>query len=141
MTLLKDLREQRNRAPEELATIAGINLPSYYDLEDRQDELEYGVDVGVVARLAKELAIKPSAFYGGESKDAVSIDDLAARVRDHLARTGDSLADFEEQVGWEVADALANPAQFSGYPADALRDICNGIGVNWFDVLDHLEDK
>lgn len=140
MTLVKQLREQFDRRPADLAEAAGINLPSYYDLEGNQDELEAAVPVRSVAKLAKELRVKPSAFYGGFSSDQMSVSELAVRVREHLARSAESLEGFEERIGWSVGDALADPDMFRECCADELRDICNGISVSWFDVLDHLDD-
>jgi transcriptional regulator with XRE-family HTH domain len=140
MTLVKELRERLGRTPADLAEIAGINLPSYYDLEDRQNELDGAVAVANVAKLAKELRVKPSAFFGGSSSETISVSDLATRVREHLARTGEALVAFEERIGWSVTEALADPDKFRECVADELRDICNGISINWFDVLDHLED-
>jgi transcriptional regulator with XRE-family HTH domain len=141
MNIIKRLREVKGLTHRELAKVAGINVESYYDLEQYDDELDRGVSVGGIARIAKELGVRPSIFYAGTSGGAVSTGELALLIRKRLELSGKALPEFETQVGYEVATALDNPDEFQEFDADSLRAVCAAVGVNWFDVLDHLVEQ
>ena len=118
--------------------MAGINLESYYDLETSDGELDNAISVRSVARIASELGVKPSILYGGTSGGAISTNDFASLIRMHIDQSGQSLAEFENQVGYSLGEALADPEQFGDFNADGLRALSAAMGVNWFDLLDHL---
>jgi transcriptional regulator with XRE-family HTH domain len=140
MNILRQLRENSGRSREELARAGGISVASYYDLETYDDELDIAISVLSVARIASQLGVPPSTLYGGTSGGAISTRALASLIRTHLEQSGQSLAEFENQVGYRVGEALADPDQFGDYDADGLRAVTIPVGVNWFDVLDHLLD-
>ena len=138
MTLLKQLRENSSLSAEQLAAAGGINLAWYYDLETDEEELTSNVSLDSVARIAKALGVKSSALYGMQSSRIVSLETLASLVREHVQRSGKSLSDFETEIGWSVAGALANPEEFRGFNVDGLRATAEAVGVVWPDVLDGL---
>jgi hypothetical protein len=84
--------------------VAGINLESYYDLETNDGELDNAISVRSVARIASELGVKPSILYGGTSGGAISTNDFASLIRTHLDQSGQSLAEFENQVGYSLGE-------------------------------------
>jgi len=139
MNILKQLREAKGFTHSELAKVARISVESYYDLEQYDDELDRGVSVGEITRIAKELGVSPSVLFGGSSTGAISTSDLASLVQQHVKLSGKVLAEFEDQIGYGVDKALADPERFRDFDADGLRAVCGAIGVNWLDVLDHLE--
>lgn len=138
MTFLKQLRENQGRDPKEIARIAGIGESEYFDLEDHEDEIDNAQSVLNVARVARALGVKPSKLYGGASSRAISVEDLASMVNEHLRRTGKPLADFENQIGWSIGGALTDPREFHQFNADGLRAVSDALGISWFDVLDTL---
>jgi transcriptional regulator with XRE-family HTH domain len=140
MNTLRQLRENRGLTPKELAKAAGITVEWYYDLETHDGELDHNVSVQSVSRIASELGVKPSTLYGGASGGAVSTHDLASLVRTHLDQSGQSLAEFEDQVGWAIGEALADPDKIGEFCADELRAVSAAVNINWLDVLDHLLD-
>src|SRR6266404_1736195 len=137
MTVLKHVRESSPLTRAQLADATGINLAWYHDLEAYDDELTSNVSIGSVARIARALGIKPSALYRGQSHGIVSLEHLASLVREHVARSGKSLEDFETEIGWSVAAALANPDEFLQFNADCLRS--GGRCIDWFEVLDGVD--
>jgi transcriptional regulator with XRE-family HTH domain len=140
MNTLRQLRESQGRTHEELARAADITVESYYDLESYDSELDMAIAVIRVARIARGLGVSPSLLYGGTSKGAVSTHDLASRIGKHLDQSGQSLKQFEDQVGYTIGEALADPEKFGECNADELRAVTAAVKVNWFDVLDHLLD-
>ena len=139
MNILRQLRENRGRKPEELAKAAGITVEWYYDLEAGDDELDNNISVGSVSRIARELGVKPSALYGGASGNAISVHGLAFRILKELERSGMTHEKFADQIGYAIAPALNDPTQFCEFNAEGLRAACTAVNINWFDVLDHLE--
>ena len=138
MTILKQLRESSPFSPEQLAKAGELDLASYYDLETHDDELTCNVSLDSIARLARALGVKPSVLYDGQSTETVSLEQLASLLREHVARSGKSLDDFETDLGWGVAPALANPEAFREFNVDGLRAVCDAVNVDWYDVLDGL---
>jgi transcriptional regulator with XRE-family HTH domain len=138
MNILKELREQRGRNPKDLARAAGIDVAAYFDLETQDDELTCAVAIGVVSSIARELGVTTSSLYGGTSSRSVTPEQLAAMLRDHLAKSDLSLSDFEAAVGWSLRAALNDPDHFRTFTADGIRDVCSAVGVNWFDALDGI---
>jgi transcriptional regulator with XRE-family HTH domain len=138
MTVIGELRTQQGLSVEELAAAAGLSLAEYHDLEHHEDERHIAASVESIARIAQKLRVKPSAFYEGTPSGVMALDALAARISEHVADAGIPLGEFEEEVGWDLADALATPAKFGDFPAAGLRDVCSPLGINWLDVLDGI---
>jgi transcriptional regulator with XRE-family HTH domain len=138
MTSVRDIRQSRGLTPEQISSAAGMTLMEYYDLESYEDDLNGVVSLDRLWRVARELGVMPSAFFGGTSQRQVSVSELASAVRAHLDTTKEPLADFEERVGWELSRALSNPVEFRSFSADGVRDVCAAVHVGWLDVLDGL---
>jgi transcriptional regulator with XRE-family HTH domain len=138
MTPIKELRVKRDLDPRELAEAAGITIDEYYDLESIDDELHIAASVESIARVARALGVNPSTFYAGSSARAVSLDELVSLILQHTRETKKTLDEFEEEVGWDLAEALATPQKFLAFNAHGLRDVCAPLGINWLDVLDGL---
>jgi hypothetical protein len=52
-----------------------------------------------------------------------------------LAEDSASLADLEEEVGWELEGHLGNPSSLGELPPIALADIGVPLGVDWRSLL------
>src|SRR5690348_7071797 len=74
-------------------------------------------------------------FDAQVSSTPVTFEELSSRVARFVERSGLSVDDAGERVGWELRDVLANPSAFWDFNVDGLRDVCNAIGVNWADAL------
>lgn len=138
MNLVKSFRLASGVAPSELAKVANIGEQAYRDLEEHDDEIGYAISVENVVRLARRLGTAPSALFGGVSTGRVSREELAKLIQGAIARRGESVEDFEQRSGWGVSEALTNPERFNEFNADGIRDVCEEIGVNWFNVLDAI---
>jgi hypothetical protein len=138
MTILKQLRQTSGRDPADLAAAGGISLPSYFDLEARESELIHAATIDTIVRIARELGVKPSSLYGGASDNTVSLNELAQRVLDCVKCSGRSLPEIEEEIGWSIASALANPAEFREMNADCLKAVADIANLQWLEVLDGL---
>src|SRR5438270_2988720 len=96
--------------PAAIAAGTGINVPSYYDLEDHDDELSMCLSLAQIGRLQDVLSFDVRELFGDWAHTPeVSLQELMARIRQHLETEGQTIEDFEQAVGWRVKAALARP--------------------------------
>jgi hypothetical protein len=63
----------------------------------------------------------------------VTFAELAAAVRVRLVET--PLEQLEDELGWELGEALADPAAFAEFSLDGLADIAAPLGLDWRHLL------
>ena len=63
----------------------------------------------------------------------VTFAELAAAVRVHVVET--PLEQLEDELGWELGEALADPAAFAEFSLDGLADIAAPLGLDWRHLL------
>jgi hypothetical protein len=94
------------KSEAEVAIAAGLNLPSYYDVETDDDELESCLTLDEVSKLCAFLAVDPAWLYTGEKQTTPHPIDLATlsnEVRLFIASRDITVAEFEDQVGYFIA--------------------------------------
>jgi len=69
----------------------------------------------------------------GADDTVVTFADLADALRVRLAET--PLEQLEDELGWELADGLADPAAFADCSLDGLADISGPLGLDWRHLL------
>jgi hypothetical protein len=69
----------------------------------------------------------------GADNAVLTFAELAAALRVRLGET--PLEQLENDLGWELADALADPAAFAEFPLDGLADIAAPFGLDWRHLL------
>ena len=136
MNTLKRLRLALGTPVDSLARAVNISTASYWDLENLEHELEEALSLTELTKLATELRVAPSALFSGAPCATVTTETLAQAIREYLASRGESVSDFEDKVGWDVAEALKDPGLFLGFNVDGLRAVCEAVGIDWLGVLD-----
>lgn len=137
---LRTAREQTGRSIDEMAALLGVTREAYWDLESYDDEVLTCLSIAQVAGLCRTLGLAPRAVFAEESRDepgAITLEVLGLKIQAHLQAEQMDLSAFEARVGWDVATWLERPQEFftARYPVEALRDICQAIGVNWVAAL------
>jgi transcriptional regulator with XRE-family HTH domain len=137
---LRTAREQTGRSIDQMAALLGMTREAYWDLESYDDEVLTCISIAQCAWLCRTLGMAPRALFAEESSDeqgTINLDALGLKIKAHLQAEQMDLSAFEERVGWDVATWLERPQEFftARYNVDALRDICQAIGVNWVAVL------
>ena len=137
---LRTAREQTGRSIDTMAALLGMTREAYWDLESYDDEVLTCISIAQCAVLCRTLGMAPHTLFAEESSDepgAINLEVLGLKITAHLQAEQMDLSAFEERVGWDVATWLERPQAFftARYPVDALRDICQAIGVNWVTVL------
>lgn len=123
MTIVPELRQKRRFDPKAIAEASGLSLAEYYDLESHADELHVAASVESIARVAQALGVTPSTFYGSSSESIVSVGELASLISRHKGESKNSFSEFEEEVGWDLAQSLESPSRFLALNVDGLRDV------------------
>jgi transcriptional regulator with XRE-family HTH domain len=125
-------REAAGRDPRELAAALGVSYESYRDIEWFDDEITTSLSFGNVVTLAELLDLDLRSMFGADEA-VMTFADLAAAVRTRLADT--PLEQLEDDIGWELADALDDPAAFAEFSLDGLADVATPFGLDWRHLL------
>jgi hypothetical protein len=119
--------------PGELAAALDVSYESYLDIESYDDEITSCVSLRDLGTLADVLELDLRRLFGADDDTVVTLADLAAGIRARLDET--PLEQFENEVGWELADALADPAAFAEFTLDGLADVAAPLGLDWRHLL------
>ena len=136
--LLQEARERAGKTIEEMASLLGLSREWYNDLEMYDDEIRDTISLRQLVTLSHALRLDLVDFFSdGASKPAasVSLDALAEKINEHLAAHNLTVAEFEEAVGWELANCLTEPGQFMNFNLEGLRDVSRPLGIDWRALL------
>ena len=136
--LLREARERSGKTIEEMASLLGISWESYNDLETYDDEIILVISLEQLVTLSHALGIDLVEFFSnGATKPAesVSLDALAEKINEYLSGHNLTVSEFEEEVGWEVANFLTQPREFLNLNLDGLMDVTRPLSVDWRAVL------
>jgi transcriptional regulator with XRE-family HTH domain len=125
-------REAAGRDPRELAAALGVSYESYRDIEWYDDEITSSLSFGNVVALAELLGLDLRRMFGADDT-VITFADLAAAVRTRLADT--LLDQLEDEIGWDLAGALDDPAAFAQFSLDGLADVAAPFGLDWRQLL------
>jgi len=126
-------REAAGKDPGELAAALDMSYESYRDIESYDDELTSVISFREAVTLADLLELDLRRMFGADDTTVVTLGDLAAALRVRLRET--PLERLENELGWELADALADPAAFSDFSLDGLADVAAPVGLDWRHLL------
>ena len=142
--LLREARERSGKTVDEMASLLGISRPSYYDLETYDDEIILVVSLKQLVTLSHALGIDLVEFFSNgapKPAESVSLEALAESINEYLTANKLTVAEFEDAVGWEVANCLTDPSQFLNFNLDGLKDVTKPLSVDWRAVLAHLSQE
>jgi len=125
-------REAAGKDPGELAAALDMSYESYRDIESYDDELTSVVSFREAVTLADLLELDLRRMFGADDT-VVTFEDLAAALHERLGET--PLEQLEDELGWELGDALADPAAFAEFSLDGLADIATPVGLDWRHLL------
>ncbi len=125
-------REAAGKDPGELAAALEMSYESYRDIETYDDEITSVVSFRDVITLAELLELDLRRLFGTDDT-VTTFAELAAAVRARLADT--PLEQLENELGWELADAISDPAAFAEFSLDGLADVAAPFGLDWRHLL------
>ena len=125
-------RGAAGRDSRDLAAALHISYESYRDIEWYDDEITSSLSFGNVVTPTELLHLDLRRMFGADDT-VMTFADLAAAVRTRLADT--RLDQLENEIGWELADALDDPAAFAEFSLDGLADVAAPFGLDWRQLL------
>jgi transcriptional regulator with XRE-family HTH domain len=133
----RDARERLGLSPTEAASRLGISVPCLWDIESGDDELSTCYSPTEVRQFCEVLGVRPAELFSIEATGTpVSAEDLARLVHAHCQSRGIPLSQFEDAVGWRLADSLGEPQRLlQALSIDGLRELCRELGVDWQKVI------
>jgi transcriptional regulator with XRE-family HTH domain len=140
---LKTLRAKAGLDPEGLADQIGISPAWYEDLESEPGELENGLDMSQLRKLAILLHVGMGYLVDGqaipEGVPNLPFLEVARRIRLHLEHSQDIKA-LEEKTGWDLGRFLKHPeAEGWEQRLPFFRDVCRELGADYRGVLRYCE--
>jgi len=135
---LREARERAGKSIGEMASLLGLSWEWYNDLESYDEEITDTLSVHQLVLLSKAIGIDLVDFFSdGASKPAesVSLDALAKKINEYLKAHNLTVAEFEEAVGWELANCLTEPRQFMNFNLQGLMDVSRPLGIDWRALL------
>jgi hypothetical protein len=119
-------------------------VASYWDLEAYDDEVFMCLSLRQLGVLANALHVSARGLVSdgptlpGPAK--LTPTEIVAALRERLAASGGDFEALAEHLGWDVQDALAEPAIiWEKWCVVELRDVCEGLGLDWLGLLRHVE--
>ena len=136
--LLREARERSGKTIEEMASLLGISWESYNDLETYDDEIILVISLEQLVTLSHALGIDLVEFFSNgapKPAESVSLEALAESINEYLTANKLTVAEFEDAVGWELANCLTEPREFLNLNLDGLMDVTRPLSVDWRAVL------
>jgi transcriptional regulator with XRE-family HTH domain len=138
MSPSENIRLARIRAgvePDAVARAAGLNKPSYFDVEGHDDEVTGNISLRSLSAIAHALKTTPLELLAGHGAVGLASPRPAAELPD-LARvrlSGERLTveEYGDRIGWDLAPVLADPEYLWEYPFDMLHSLCEDLEVDW----------
>ncbi len=137
---LRAARKTKGISEHDLATQLGQSSGWYYDIEAFPHDLFMACTLKEISELCKILNLPARNLFQDHAHDlnapAITIAHLLNRIVEQCRLEGISISEFEGQVGWRLSEYVGNPNQASEeWCVDCLRDVCEGLGIDWFQVL------
>ena len=134
---LKRLREAAGISPQEVARLVGLNVPSYFDAELCEGELNSALYLRELAQLAAVFSIPTSQLFEDRKpkQNAIAPYELVELIKNHLNTSHTTLERLEDKIGYEIKGSIDNPKSVLNWNVDVLRFVCEEVGVDWLSVL------
>jgi transcriptional regulator with XRE-family HTH domain len=130
-------RERIGLTEDELAARTGVPSAGIWDIEAFEDDLTSCYSPNDLQRLCGVLGIPAVALFGDAIVEPpVSASDLVQRIRAECTLRNASLAEFEDVVGWRLADCIEPPERLlQGMTIDGMQWLCRELRIDWRRVL------
>jgi cytoskeletal protein RodZ len=136
---LKKARESVGKEPRQIAQEVGLNVPSYYDLEEHDDEIAMCLSLGELRKVCRAVGLRVPDLLtenaASSPRDEVSLDAVATRLKKHLEQRGIPLSTFEDGIGWSLPGFLEDPqSAVDVWNLECLQAVCSPLQLDWLAV-------
>ena len=139
---IRAARERLGLTPEEVASTIGLSALWYYHLEADPDEVFSNLSLRHLQRLGQALGLEPTNILVDNAKpptQRIEFRDVVVRLQRRMELEGFDAETLGKHLGWQIGGALADPEELWHFNVAGLRDVCQGVGVDWLAVLPRLE--
>lgn len=142
---LRALRLKAGLDPEAIAAQIGLSAAWYEDLERDGEELEAGLDISQLGKLAVILGVGMGYLVTGAALPGdvapLPFQEVARQARGYLEHAPD-LDSLETKTGWDLGAFLKHPAA-EGWEQRLpfFRDVCRELGLDWRGILKYCESQ
>jgi transcriptional regulator with XRE-family HTH domain len=135
---LRGARERLGLTPEEVASKMGLSAPWYYDLEAYPDEVSSTMSLAHLKILGQTLGLEPVTILVGDTTSPTArggFRDVVNGLERRMKSEGLDADTLGERLGWDIRGVLADPEALWEFNVVGLRDLCQGVGIDWLAVL------
>jgi transcriptional regulator with XRE-family HTH domain len=133
----REAREKAGLSERELASLLGTSATAIRDIESLDGELFGHYSPADLRLMASALGTTPGLLlHITPVAPPVTGAELINRIRDRLETSPETIAAFEDRVGWRIAELLDSPEHLlSDLTVDGLQLLCAGLNTDWRQVL------
>ena len=139
---IREARLRMGLSEVEAAGRVHMNLPSYWDLEQFDDEAFCVVSLAELQAVGQMLGVEPRVLLLGSEATtvgrAVTFAEIASRLAERVARDGCAVEEYGQQIGWDIGPVIADPAALWDFNVEGLHDICQTLDLDWVAALPNL---
>ena len=141
MGIAAQIRNHRVRAGKsagEVASHLGINEAWYQDLEHHDDELASTLTLFQAQELAAMLGVSLRDLFEGEALvgESIPLFSLPSYIEARISSEGITIAQFEDEVGWELSDFLRSPLKVAAEsPLMFLQAVAQRLDIPWLSLV------
>jgi transcriptional regulator with XRE-family HTH domain len=135
---LRAFRVRAGKSQAEMAQRLELNEAWYADLEKHDDELASTLTLFKGLEMASILGVTlPEVLDEPPVTDGrIALIDLPERILTHVSRKGISVAQLEEQIGWELQDFVGAPIRSAAeLPIRFFQALAAALGINWLAMV------
>ena len=140
---IRAARERTGKSISDVATLLGMTLPAYRDLEDFEGELTQTVSLETFVRIMRVLGLHLRDLFEAEQdrSDTVSLSRLRELVEEARTQRGLSQSELEEAVGWDLSRFFQDPMSAMNWNIDCLIDVARFAHVPSTAVLEWIIER
>jgi transcriptional regulator with XRE-family HTH domain len=135
---IRSYRVRVGKSAAEVARHLGLNDAWYHDLEHNDDELASTLTLFQAIELASILGVRLRDLVSNAAlpDEHIPLAELPSRIKAHVARTGISIEQFEDEVGWEVHEFLQSPLKVAAEsPIVFLQAVAEHLAIDWLSLV------
>jgi hypothetical protein len=139
--VLRGARGHAGLTEAQVAASANLPISWYRDLEEVAGEIENNVSIEKLLTICSLMRIEPSSLFLEPSvgrTEPITLQGLLLRIKERIKQENLSVDDFEERIGYHIADSLGNPTHALAWNLDCLKQACVSVGVHWVDLLNSM---
>ena len=139
---VRAFRVRAGKSQAEMAQRLELNEAWYADLERHDDELASTLTIFKAMEMVSILGVTLAELLDEPAlaDERIALIDLPDRILAHASRKRISVAQLEEQIGWELHDFVDAPvSSAAGLPIRFYQALAAALGINWLALVPDQE--